>query len=199
MRPAQSSVRYQNVSLWEYLLVAHPDELTNQKVAEEKNFFHNRYDHIHAIKSHPHITIANFLAKEVMEETLIRWIQNICRLQTSFTVTLNNFSGFPPHTIYLRVQDSKPFKQLTNALKIIDGFIQSNDCPPLHLVTRPHVTIARSLPEHIYEKAIEEYAGRSFTSSFRVEKLILLKREGEFGKCEIINTFTFSQALSLFD
>src|SRR6266498_4474852 len=141
--------------LWEYLLIASPTKEVSEKVVEEKEIFYKNYGHSLAIQTRPHITIANFLAKEGMEETLARWIQNICHLQNSFTVTLNNYSGFPPHTIYLRVQDAEPFKKLANALKILDGFIQSNDCPPLKLITKPHLTIARQLPEYIYQTAIK--------------------------------------------
>ncbi|HWH64153.1 MAG TPA: hypothetical protein VNS50_12800, partial [Ginsengibacter sp.] len=82
--------------LYEYLLVAHPDTIVNEKVIAEKQLFYNEYKEKVSVKTQPHITIANFLAKESMEETLIRWRQRICSQQQSFTVTLNNFSGFPP-------------------------------------------------------------------------------------------------------
>jgi hypothetical protein len=174
--------------LWEYLLVAHPDEEVNERVIMEKREFYTLYNHEMASKTKPHITIANFVMKEAMEEIVIKWIQNICNLHTSFGVTLNNFSGFPPHTIYLRIQDPHPFKQLANALKIVDGFIQSNDCPPLHLVTKPHLTIAGALSEYAYDKAIEEYSKRSFHACFMVKKLFLLKIDA-FMRCHLINTF----------
>jgi 2'-5' RNA ligase len=184
--------------LWEYLLVAHPDAEVNEKVIAEKEVFPSLHNHDIAIKTKPHITIANFLMKEPMEEIAIKWIQNICNLHTSFGVTLNNFSGFPPHTIYLRVQDPQPFKQLANALKILDGFIQSNGCPPLHLVTKPHLTIARALPEYAYDKAIKEYSKRSFHACFKVEKLFLLKRDA-FMRCHLVNTFILRPPVTLFD
>lgn len=184
--------------LLEYLLIAHPTKEINDRIVDEKKVFYENYEHELAIKTKPHITIASFLAKEAMEETLIRWIQNICNLQNSFTVTLNNYSGFPPHTIYLRVQDAQPFKKLANALKILDGFIQSNECPPLKLISKPHLTIARQLPEYIYETAIKEYAQKTFYESFRVDKLILLKRDS-YMNCHLINTFILPQPVTLFD
>ncbi len=52
-----------------------------------------------------------------MEDTLIRWIQRICNRYSSFDLTLNNYSGFPPHTIYLRVQDPEPFRELMRQLR----------------------------------------------------------------------------------
>ena len=89
--------------LWEYLLVACPDAEADEKIQMEKNFFHALYDHERVIKAKPQMVIASFLMKEAMEEIVIKWIQNICRLHAGFDVVLNNFSGFPPHTIYIRV------------------------------------------------------------------------------------------------
>jgi 2'-5' RNA ligase len=193
-----SSYLQTDQDLWDYLLVAHPDERVNEKIKEEKQFFYLNYGQKTTVQTKSHITIASFLAKERMEETLTRWIQNICNLHCGFEVTLNNFSGFPPHAVYLRVQDPKPFKKLTNALKILDNFIQTNDCPPLHPATKPHLTIAKGLPGDVYEKAIKEYAGRTFHDSFMVDKLVLLKRDAQY-KCRLVNTFTLPPPLTLFE
>jgi 2'-5' RNA ligase len=176
-----------NYELGEYLLVVQPDQEVNAQILEEKKIFENKYEQRQDTKFYPHITIANFLAKEAMEDTLLRWIQNICNLQKSFTITINNYSGFPS-CIYLRVQDAKPFKQLANALKILDGFMQSNDCPPLKLVNRPHITFAAGLSQYSFENAVKEYSQKTFHASFRVDKLVLLQRDA-YMKCRLINTF----------
>jgi len=184
-----------NWDLWEYLLVACPTREVLNRVVAEKEMFYESYGYKPDIQTLPHITIAGFLAKEAMEETLSRWIQNVCNLQNSFTVHLNNYSGFPPHTIYLRIQNAEPFKKLTNALKILDGFIQSNECPPLQLVSKPHLTIAGNLPQLLYDTAIKEYSCKIFHESFKVEKLILLKRDA-YMTCHQINTFVLPSALT---
>jgi len=57
--------------MYEYLLVAHPDENVYLRVAEEKQSFFDIYKEKIAVKTKPHITVACFLAKEVMEETII--------------------------------------------------------------------------------------------------------------------------------
>ena len=142
-----------------------------------------------AIKTKPHITLANFLAKEAMEETIIRWMENIFNNQQSFTVTLNNYSGFPPHTIYLRVQDAKPFQQLAKELKMVNTYVSSCGCPPMKLITNPHVSIAGSLPEEIYFKALTQYARKSFHESFMVNELLLLRRKHQYDTCKTINVF----------
>ena len=184
--------------LWEYLLVAHAGEEVNAKILDEKRSFEINYEQDVDKKFHPHITIANFLAKEAMEETFIRWIQNICNLQKSFTVTLNNYSAFPFSGIYLRVQNEEPFKRLANALRILDGFMQSNDCPPVKLVSKPHITFVAGLSQYSFDNAIKEYSRKIFHESFKVEKLVLLKRD-VYMKCHLVNTFILPPPLTLFD
>src|SRR3954471_11044284 len=102
---------------YEYLLVAHPGEEVWNKVMAEKQSFFEQFGEKTAINTKPHITIASFLAKEAMEETIIRYMQRICSGQAAFDVMLNNFSGFPPHTIYIRVQNQQPFRQIVRELK----------------------------------------------------------------------------------
>ncbi len=174
---------------FEYLLIVHPDAAGRELVMAEKQAFYNRYHHKTAIKTQPHITVANFLGREEMEPTIIRWIHRITSMQQGFEVTLNNYSGFPPHTIYLRVQDHLPFLQLALQLKAIDQYVKSCGCPAVHFSSRPHMSIARRLPEELYEKAMPEYSRQTFHLSFRVEELVLLRRQHQFDTCKQINVF----------
>src|ERR1017187_274799 len=103
----------------EYLLIAKPDKTVYEKVMAGKQFFYDEYKDKIAIKTEPHITITNFVAKEAMEDTIIRWMANIFNKQQSFPVALNNYSGFPPHTIYLHIQNAQPFQQLAKELKVV--------------------------------------------------------------------------------
>lgn len=178
--------------LYEYLLVAHPDTIVNEKIKAEKDFFSGHFQQKVTANTHPHITIANFLAKESMEETLTRWIQRICTQQQSFVVTLNNYSGFPPHTIYLRILDEQPFKKLAKDLKVLNTYVHSCACPPVKIISKPHLSIARKLPEDVYFKALIQYAHKSFHESFVVKELLLLKRKHQFDACKRINVFGLS-------
>ena len=176
---------------YEYLLVANPDEDVLNKVMNEKQVFYDRYKEDGAVKSKPYITVANFWAMETMEATVIRWIERICSKHHSFNVALNNFSGFPPHTIYLRVQNPQPFKLLAKQLKVISDYIKDNNCPTPKLIDRPHLTIARRLPEDVYSKAMLDYSQRDFHSSFMVNELVMLKRKHQFDSCEKVMVFRF--------
>ena len=106
---------------YEYLLVVHPAKEIYEQLRSEKEVFSATYKVSIARKTLPHITIANFLARENMEPTFINWLHKIIGNQKRFQVMLNNYSGFPSSkTVYARVQDHEPFRQLAISLKIID-------------------------------------------------------------------------------
>jgi len=171
----------------EYLLVIYPHGDLQEKLLEQQEQF--SADYAVPVRNRPHITVAAFQAGEAMEDTLIRWIQRICNRYRSFDLTLNNFSGFPPHTIYVRVQDPQPFRELMQQLRAIDDFIRSNDCPPVNLISKPYLAIAGGLTEQVYNKAMPDYSRKDFHDSFHVEQLVLLKREHAFDACKTVNIF----------
>jgi 2'-5' RNA ligase len=187
---------FSQYGFYEYLLMVHPDAAVNEQLIAEKEAFSAKYKTAVAIKTKPHIAVANFLARETMEDTLIRWIQRACSLQHNFNVTLNNYSGFPKHTVFWRVQDHLPFKDLCDSLKVIQQYLTMNECPDMKLTGyRPHVTLARRLPEHIYFNAMLDYSQQVFHASFEVNELVLLRRKHQFDTCEQVNVFGLKRAM----
>jgi len=92
----------------EYLLVIYPYGELQDKLLDEQQQFSTDYGLQVTVRNRPHITVAAFQAGELMEDTLIRWIQRICNRYSSFDLTLNNYSGFPPHTPKLPEAASLP-------------------------------------------------------------------------------------------
>ncbi|MDF2187035.1 2'-5' RNA ligase family protein [Paraflavitalea sp. CAU 1676] len=187
-----STQSWAEYGLYEYLLVADPDPVVQDKVLAQKQEFCEEYCDQSAIKTGSHIVVASFLAREAMEDTLIRWIQRICDQLQPFRVTLNNYSGFPPHTIYLRVQDPIPFLHLSQKLKAVDDLVRSSSCPPVRLIGKPHLSIAKRLPEPVYTKAMFNYSQKTFHESFMVHELRLLRRAHQFDTSKMVNKFPFA-------
>jgi len=173
----------------EYLLVIYPHGELEDRLLHEQQQLASEFGLPAGGRNRPHITVAAFQAGELMEDTLIRWIQRICNRHKSFDITLNNYSGFPPHTIYLRVQDHQPFFELMHQLRAIDEFIRSSGCPPVNLISNPYLSIAGGLTEQVYNRAMPEYSRRDFHESFHVEQLVLLKRGHSFDACKTVNIF----------
>jgi 2'-5' RNA ligase len=175
----------------DYLLVIYPRGDLVDRLLEEQQQFNAEYCLAgHANK--PHITLAAFKAGEETEDTVIRWIQRICHQHKSFDIALNNYSGIPPHTIYLRVQDPQPLRELMQQLRAIDEFIRSSGWPPVNLTGRPYLSIAGGLTEKVYNKAMPDYSRKTFHGVFRVDELVLLKRRHSFDPCKTVNIFRLS-------
>jgi 2'-5' RNA ligase superfamily len=175
---------YRPAGLVEYMLIISPGEEVYNRVMEEKHFFHRKYNQEVAIKTVPQISISGFLAWEALEDSLIQLLQNIIKNHRSFDVTLNNYSGFPSHTIFIRVPDITPFNELTNRLKVIGPYIKTWSLAAAKFMNHPHLSIARGLPAEVYTEAIKHYSGKDFYASFNVTKLVLLRRKNEFDKCK---------------
>lgn len=173
----------------EYLLVVYPYGDLQDRLLAAQQQFSSDYGLQMTVRNKPHITLAVFQAGEEMEDTLIRWIQRICTQHKNFEITLNNFSGIPPHTIYLRVQDPQPFRELTQQLRAIDDFILSSGGSPVNLASRPYLSIAGGLTEQVYNKAMPDYSRKTFHGIFRVDELVLLKRGHSFDACKTVNIF----------
>ncbi len=173
----------------EYLLVIYPNGDLQDKLLEEQQQFSQAYGLQFQNRNRPHIMAAKFQAEEEMEDTLIRWVQRICNQYHCFELMLNNYSGFPPHTIYLRVQDPQSYLGLLQQLHTIDDYVQSSGCPPVNLVTRPYISIALGLTEQIYNRAMPDYSRKDFHEGFMVKELVLLKRSHAFDSCKTVNVF----------
>jgi len=176
----------------EYRLVIYPDTIVYNKLMAEKQRFFINYDIEAVVNAFPHIMVAGFFAGEGMEETLIRWIQRICSQHNSFEIALNNYGGFPTHTIYWRIQNPQPIQQLSQQLKTLDTHVQSmgNLLPG----RTPHLSLATELPEPVFMKAMPVYSRKTFHACFMATEVVLLARDHPFAACKTLTVFRFLPA-----
>jgi len=179
--------------LREYRLVVYPDTTVYNKLMGVKQRFYMNYGIEDAVKTFPQITVAGFYASEGMEETLIRWIQRICSRVNSFPVNLNNYSGIPTHTIYLRIQNPQPFRQLANELQAIDHYVRSSSGRPARQ-GQPYLSIAGELPEQVFLKAMPVYSRKTFHACFTAHELVLLAKDHPFATPKTVTVFRFLPA-----
>lgn len=175
--------------IYEYLLVINIDNHLKQQLNEERSLFYDRYKTGIRETDNTSITLMHFRASEDMEATLARWMQRICAQREGFIVTINNYSGYPPNHIHLRVQYTQALQQLARELKVIDNYVRSYGLPAAKISDHPHLTLARRMPEDVYTKAMFDYAQRDFHGSFIASELLLLRRKHEFDMAKRINVF----------
>jgi hypothetical protein len=172
----------------EYRLVIYPDTAVYEKIMAEKQRFYMRYGTESVVKTFPYINVAGFSAGEGMDDTLIRWLHRIFGQHSCFDIDLNNFSGFPNHTIYLRIQNAQPLHKLAQELKALDHHIQINS---LAAGRWPHLAMASELPDAVYEKAMPVYSRKTFHASFVASEVVLLARDHPFAAFKTITVFKF--------
>lgn len=167
--------------MYRYQLVALPKAELKGALAEELRMFSHSYHGDRETDPEPCVVVSEFMAREEMEETIIRYLQRITGEQESFDITFNNYSGTPMHTVYIRILDHRPFQALAAQLQPIDGYVRSNDCPPVKFMLQPNIPISKKLSGRAYEQAIAEYARRDFHGSFEVTELMLVRDGTGYG------------------
>ena len=93
--------------IYEYLLVLSPHEELWNRIMKVKEHFAEEYKSDHARWGKPHITLANFLQYEMMEERIMNRLQQIAMGYPPFKVELHDFRKFPfAYYLYQRYQQT---------------------------------------------------------------------------------------------
>ena len=140
--------------IFEYLLVLNPHEELRNKIMKVKQEFYNEYKASTALGGKPHVTLANFLQYEMMEERLVNRLKLIAMGFHSIKIELKDFGSFPSHTIYINIVSKVPIQTLVKEVRHETQRLMklNNDNKP-HFILEPHLTIARKLQPWQYEKA----------------------------------------------
>jgi 2'-5' RNA ligase len=178
--------------VYEYLLVLNPHEELRNKIMKVKQGFCNVYKSSAAVAGKPHITLANFLQYEMMEERLVNRLKMIAMGSLPIKVELRDYGSFPSHTIYINVVSKIPVQTLVKEIRHeAQRLMKLNDDNKPHFILEPHLTIARKLVPWQYKKGWLEYSHKHFTGRFIADGMLLLKRPVTEMKYQIVQRFEF--------
>ena len=176
----------------EYLLVLSPHEELWNRIKEVKQKFSEDYRSEQAKWGKPHITLANFLQYEMMEERLINRLKMIAMGFHPIKVELRDYGSFPSHTIYINVVSKLPIQSLVKEIRSeAQRLMKLNDDNKPHFILEPYISIARKLQPWQYEKGWLEYSHKHFTSRFIADGMLLLKRPVGELRYQIVQRFEF--------
>lgn len=178
--------------IYEYLLVLSPHEELWNRIVKEKEVFAEKYKSDHARWGKPHITLANFLQYELMEERLLNRLKMTAMGFHPIKVELKDYGSFPSHTIYMNVVSKVPVQSLVKTIRTDAQRLMklNNDNKP-HFILEPHIPIARKLQPWQYEKGWLEYSHKHFTGRFIADGMLLLKRPLFENKYQIVQRLEF--------
>jgi len=135
------------------------------------------------------IAIAGFEALPRLEDTLSRWTQRICSEAGIFSLELNNFSGEPPNTIFLRIQDTRPLNQLIGNLRKLDMYLTGNGQHPLNPAARYFLPVWEKVPANFFDNLAYRLGRAEFHLKVAVQSMVLQKLV--HGKWEDVQRYSF--------
>lgn len=164
-----------------YFVAIVPPSPIYEDAFEQKVYFKTKYNSKASLNSPPHITLhMPFKWKESGEGELETQLQNFARGRAPITIQLKGFSSFPPKVIFINVEISAELKTLQKDLerhfkRELNLFNAKYKDLPFH----PHLTLAfRDLKRPNYQKAWEEFVGKTYEATFLADKIALLKHSG---------------------
>lgn len=178
--------------VYEYLLVLSPHQELWNRILKVKEVFAEKYKSDQAKWGKPHITLANFLQYEMMEERLINRLKMVAIAYHPIKVELRDYGSFPSHTIYINVVSKIPVQTLVKEIRSeTQRLMKLNDDNKPHFILEPHLTIARKLQPWQYEQGWLEYSHKHFTGRFIADAMLLLKRPVGSMQYQIAQRFEF--------
>jgi len=178
--------------VYEYLLVLSPHEELWNRILKEKEAFAEKYKSDNARWSKPHITLANFLQYDLMEERLLNRLKMVAMGFHPIKVELKDYGSFPSHTIYINVLSKLPVQSLIKTIrKDAQRLMKLNDENKPHFILEPHIPLARKLQPWQYEKGWLEYSHKHFTGRFIADGMLLLKRPLGENRYQIVQRLEF--------
>ncbi|SMO70857.1 2'-5' RNA ligase family protein [Gracilimonas mengyeensis] len=159
-----------------------PDETLQNKIQELKHYVKDTYHSSHSLNAPPHITLLSpFRTDADHTQELHLLLEVFAQAYEPFEVSLDGFATFPPRVIFIDVDKSEPLMTLQEKLEELarskeELFSYGYKERPYH----PHMTLAfKDLTKANFHRAWKEFKDREFDESFKVDKLSLLKHDGE--------------------
>jgi 2'-5' RNA ligase len=163
-------------ALNEYLVVLAPHRELWDRIQKVKEDFFLKYQSLNARWNKPHITLASFTQREMMEERIVNRLRTVAMGYHPFKVELKDFGSYPTHSIFINVATREPIRNLTRQIKAFQKLLKPDVDHKPYFPDDPIIPIARTLAPWQYEKGWQEYSHRSFTARFIADTLLLLKR-----------------------
>jgi 2'-5' RNA ligase len=165
-----------------YFIALIPHEKLRDEIRAIKERMRDRYGAGHALRSPAHITLQKpFKRGHHAEKTLSDALRLFAQNEQPFTVELDGYGAFAPRVLYIKLKENRHIATLHERLKAL--LLGSLDFTPDEIMknVEPHITVAtRDLTREAFSEAWPEMRDESFTGSFVVRSLFLLRHNGRY-------------------
>lgn len=126
--------------------------------------------------------MAAFLARDGMENTLIRWMQRIFSEQRQFPLTLDLVKPLSHEPARWQVREQNQFQQLRQQLDALNPYLIGSECPAMQFGT----FIQWKVPEEWYQ---QQNAYTSLTVQFSLSAITLFRKPYHAGEGKEVQVF----------
>lgn len=177
---------------WEYSLVLFPEGDGGEKVRQLAAMLQHGSTKAAGKVGSPYISLGTFRGREAMEDTLIRWVQRVCRMQQRFRIEVNGPCVHPTAGWLLKVMDQGALTKLTESLAVImDEYLHSCGKDKVSWSRSPYCSITEGQDKQAPDLRQSRINEMIFQTDFMVHSLVLMKKEYEGGESEMVNVFPF--------
>lgn len=164
-----------------YFIAIVPPQEIQDRITTLKYEVAEKFNSKHALNAPPHITLhMPFKWKEKKLDQPKGVIQKLNNELTPFEIALKDFDFFEPRVVFVNVVENEQLNQLQKA--VVDTCRKELNLDNANYKNRPfhpHVTIAfRDLKKPMFFEAKEYFEKRTFDAEFEVNKVSLLKHNG---------------------
>lgn len=161
-----------------FLAVLPPTQISNEIFSFQKEI-ETQFGAVHAQKTPPHITIIPPFEcdpEKLTEFTSVFSLFLKEKPTVDITIELSNFQRFESRTLFVDVAKNNKFEMLCKELKFLfnQQKIIKQRIEKHYFI--PHITIAnKDIKKRDFKVAWEDFKGRSYQRSFKLENLVLLE------------------------
>ena len=174
----------------EYRLVIPLPEALQEKVMSVRKTLHERYKVKLPFELRPSLTVLRCHGFDKGEARLMEKLQHAALQTAPFKVELEDYAGYPSHTIYINVLTKSPFHELCKELKKYKWLMQVPQKEPF-FINEPHLIVAQRLKSKEFTTLWQECEHRQFSGRFFADAMLLLKRSELNQKYQVMRRFEF--------
>ena len=174
----------------EYRLVVPLPEALRQKISAVRKTLHEKHNVKPPFEPKLSLTLLKCNAFEKTEPKVIEHLQRIALHTGPFKVELQDYAGYPSHTVYINVATKSPFNELVKELKKAKRLMQIPEHEP-HFINEPHLSIAQRLTPKQFTAMWTECEHRQFTCRFIYDSFLLLKRNEAARAYQVVRRMEF--------
>jgi len=157
---------------YHYLFVVTPSNEKKQKVNKVKEQLKKIVPEASlALRSTPHISVTSFQTSKKLDDITFEKLNQLFSKTSRFVVSFNGFQNFLhgqiSNTLYLAIEDEKPFIELNKIFVKFFNLSERN--------FKPHLTVAKTLPRESLPKIEQFIQHEKFQAKFICTNITVLE------------------------